>query len=116
MRKTFRIPLYSQRVVLIVSKDPPNVAAKRHKIDVPFERRHAQLKVSGVTWMLRDGKRIAVCLPPKADINTISHEAMHVAFYLADRMGMEWDLDGTNEHLAYIVGHVSEMLWKLTRA
>lgn len=124
MRKQFKVPLYEQKVILVVSKDLPNVAAYRHRLHVPFERHESKAKASGVTWMLPNG-RIAVYLPPRAGINVCAHEAMHVAFYMAERLGLDWDVnelltpedhkERAYEELAYIVGEVAERLYKLTR-
>jgi len=121
-RKSFKVPLYGQRVTVIVSEDPPNVAAQRHRLPVPFERHHARLRVAACTWSLPNGN-IAVCLRPRADINTLSHEAFHIALFTAERVGLpelispygEIDFGDVHEALAYIVGSVTESLWKITR-
>lgn len=114
MRRTFWLPMYEQKVIVIVSTDPPNVAARKHRLEVPFPHMHAKTEAQGVTWDL-PGNGVAVCLPPKASVDLIAHESMHVAFCVADRVGLDWEIWDTNEHLAYIVGYVAQQLWLLTR-
>ena len=40
-------------------------------------------------------------------IAILAHESLHAASYLADKIGIEWDKDKSEEFYAYLVSHIT---------
>jgi len=55
---------------------------------------------------------IAVFKPEAMNISDISHEAYHVADAILEDVGLEYNLNSANEHIAYLVGYVAGLIDK----
>lgn len=44
-------------------------------------------------------------------INTVSHEAVHVALDIMSFIGQDLDKDGSNEYFTYLVGYAAECIY-----
>lgn len=45
-------------------------------------------------------------------VNTCSHEATHAAMFICSRIGQDIDKDDVNEFLAYLIGWITECMYK----
>ena len=41
------------------------------------------------------------------NISIVAHESLHAASYLADKVGIDWDKDKSEEFYAYLVSHIT---------
>lgn len=49
---------------------------------------------------------------PADIVNTCSHEATHAAIFICSRIGQDIDKDDINEFLAYLIGWITECMYK----
>lgn len=50
------------------------------------------------------------------DAGTIAHGSFHVADKVRQHVGLEFSLDGDNEHIAYLIGYVARCIEKFKRS
>ena len=55
---------------------------------------------------------VVVFRPNNINISSISHEAYHVADALLEDTGMEYNYNSGNEHIAYLVGYIADLIQK----
>ena len=99
-----------------------------HKIEVPiygltlkvtfcFECYQKELgyetrETEGSTF--RKGGVITLFLKSKdggVSLNTVAHESFHVADYIGEAVGLEFQPDGANEQYAYLIGWVTDKVF-----
>lgn len=105
MRRTTTVPLYGTCFIVVIDEgEDINAVARRHKLPAPFPRRRG--RAAGATYSPDDRSYVVVFLTPKADMNTIAHEAFHCAQYVAEAVGLDWEFEQEmeNEELAYLCG------------
>lgn len=55
---------------------------------------------------------VVVFRPNNINISSISHEAYHLADALLEDTGMEYNYNSGNEHIAYLVGYIADLIQK----
>jgi hypothetical protein len=118
VRRTYRIPLYEMKLVVIVTPAPygdyhipANAAARAHNAPVPFPGQD-EVKVGACVWVDYDKGRHYVLLSSKANVNDIAHEAAHIAQDVLDRTSLPPRRRGAaNEQYTYLVGWVAQRLY-----
>ena len=55
---------------------------------------------------------VVVFRPNNINISNISHEAYHLADALLEDTGMEYNYNSGNEHIAYLVGYIADLIQK----
>ena len=55
---------------------------------------------------------VVVFRPNNINISSISHEAYHVADVISEDVGLEYNYNSGNEHIAYLVGYIADLIQK----
>lgn len=71
----------------------------------------------GVTCDVKDDKGKSVVLVyfidgESANLSTVAHEAFHAADFMMDTLGMVFNKDCQNEHVAYLIGWIARCIDK----
>lgn len=94
------IPLYKQTVHVTFSKE---AYKKKSGYEIPDD-------VAGVAN--RDGLMIWLPLYNGCiNVADMAHEAFHIADFIADKVGLFTQYETGNEHMAYLIGHISQRVF-----
>lgn len=116
VRRTYEIPPYGSNLTIVVGVGSMNALAARHKLPPPCVSDEVRATVYPAHYPYarrRNGSkaRWIVLLPPDADINTVAHEAVHAAVFVAQWHYLPLDFsDETVNHeepLAYLTGWIA---------
>lgn len=60
-----------------------------------------------------DGGHVLVLFGPNVTHEIIAHESFHILHQIVSYTGMEFDhdIDASNEHLAYLMGHIVKLVY-----
>lgn len=121
MRRTYRIPLYEMKLIVIVApaidrtgKVMANAAARQHRAPAPFtDPAGDRVGVSACAWEDFSTGKLYVLVSTKATINEIAHEAYHTAQSVIELTGLPpCSRRMANEQCAYLVGWVAHTIHK----
>ena len=115
----FPTPLYEMNVIVAFGKE--NIKQIGDKFKFQTEKGRENLLNNdgylGFTNFAIDengDKVVLVVFPTRKDCTTktLCHEAFHAMDYLASEYGLDYDRDGSNEHLAYLIGYIASNIAK----
>ena len=109
-----RIPIYGGQLWIAVTQSFIGAVEKiENDIDVVLDRQKDDLrKTVAVTYQFYtpDGKfRVLVLIKPRANINTIAHEALHIVHWIFQHCGIKYSL-GNDEPQCYLLGWVVDKM------
>lgn len=105
----FMIPIY--HVNLMVTFD--HQAYKNYVARYEASRiKHFEWRQKGIAALC--GHKILVYVERDAEgyvpVDTLAHEAYHAANFVCELTGMEVDVTGSNEHVAYLISHITTVI------
>lgn len=113
-KRTFEIPIYGSTLIVVtgrVYKGNVDALARRHRLPPP--ELPAAMACCYEAHLPRAKKpngsraRFVIILDHEANLNTVVHEALHAAFYIAQWHGVPINFDH-DEPLAYLGGWVAD--------
>lgn len=118
MRRTYRVPLFEMKLVVVVADAPhvdyhipANRVAREHGVPLPYPGEKGVL-VDGCQWRDPHTGRIYVIVSSRASVNTIVHEASHAAQSVVDATALPRRVKNQdNEQYAYLVGWIAQRIY-----
>jgi hypothetical protein len=107
MKKIINIPIYDCRLVVTDS----------HKVFCDLCEEYDENEIQhlyGCVSPTTDGEGYCMFLGDKS-INTIAHECFHVASFVLGCAGVRFEMAGTNEAYAYLLGWLTEEVSKVVK-